>query len=79
VRKNQLTPSAVRKSFHKADDLGDYFFELEHFVGMGLKFQHETETVMATDRRCKRARRAQCRIGPCGTSCSSAIHHAPHH
>jgi len=53
VRKNQLTPSAVRKSLHKAGDLGDYLFELEHFVGMALTFQHETETVMATDRRCK--------------------------
>ena len=57
VGKNQLTTSAVRKSLHKADDLGNYFFELEHFLGRGLKLPHETETVMATYRRCKRARR----------------------
>ena len=45
LRKNT---TAVRKSLHKADDLGDYFFELEHFVCRGLKLQHETETVMST-------------------------------
>ena len=64
VRKNQLTTGAVKKSLHKADDLGYYFFELEHFVGSGLKLQHETETVIATNRRCKRARKTQCQTGP---------------
>jgi hypothetical protein len=47
VRKNQLTTSAVKRSHHKTDDLDDYFFEFEHLVERGLKFQHETETVLA--------------------------------
>jgi hypothetical protein len=43
----KLTISAPKKGLQMADDFGDHFFELVHFMDRCMKFKREMEAVMA--------------------------------